>query len=216
MLRTQDKRLFLGTQLSEIFHGASPAFVGPALLDDFNRADENPLSGGGNWAEVSASSGNLRIISNEVACSVSTTSDAYWTPAVFGADCEAYCTIVTKPSTNGDGVEIIARAGDVGASTWDGYTFYMATQAGTDTWELRRFIAGSVTALTSGTREITNGEKIGIRCIGSRIEGWVYSAGAWTRITYTTDTTFHCPGYVAMRGRGTAFRLDDFYARTIN
>jgi hypothetical protein len=43
------------------------AFPTTGLLDQFNRANETPLSGGGNWAVLSTSINPLKLLSNEIA-----------------------------------------------------------------------------------------------------------------------------------------------------
>ena len=66
----------------------------PALISDFTGADENPLSEGGNWANLNTSSNPLQRISNAVSATVNAAANAsYWTPANFGPDLEAYLTI---------------------------------------------------------------------------------------------------------------------------
>ena len=53
------------------------------ILDNFNRADETPLSGGGNWAPLGSQAANLRNMGVEGG------GGAYWTTA-FGPETEAY------------------------------------------------------------------------------------------------------------------------------
>lgn len=51
--------------------------------DDFNRANEIPITTG-NWTSPNSSSSNL--VSNQIQGTVSVRSDMYWNPATFGAD----------------------------------------------------------------------------------------------------------------------------------
>ena len=52
------------------------------VTDNFNRANENPLSGGGNWANFSAvgASGVIALTSNAIAATNTIGGAAYWTP----------------------------------------------------------------------------------------------------------------------------------------
>ena len=70
----------------------------PALISDFTGSDENPLSEGGNWANLNSSGNPLLRVSNATSASVAAASASYWTPANFGADLEAYATITTLSS----------------------------------------------------------------------------------------------------------------------
>jgi hypothetical protein len=56
----------------------------PPILDNFNRADENPLSGGGNWAQtdLGAWPTPMRLLNNSATRAIgNTTSASYWTQA---------------------------------------------------------------------------------------------------------------------------------------
>src|SRR2546426_7508013 len=75
-------------------------FPTTGVLDNFNRANENPL-GNGTWTNPWATGdGNLRILSNVVAVVSGGFSDAYWSAASFGPDAEAFVTITTLGVTN--------------------------------------------------------------------------------------------------------------------
>lgn len=63
-----------------------------AVLDDFNRAGENPLSGGGNWARTDSGLWTpLQLLSNHVTHQAgSNTSQSHWTRQAFDGDVEAW------------------------------------------------------------------------------------------------------------------------------
>jgi hypothetical protein len=116
----------------------------PALVSDFTGADENPLSEGGNWANLNSSGNPLKRISNAVSASVAGNCFSYWTPANFGADLEAYATI----STVSGGCGLLVRIqGEGGAATWDGYRLNISS-AGTVTG-IGRYTNAAVTSLAS-------------------------------------------------------------------
>ena len=188
------------------------------LLSDFTGADENPLSEGGNWGKLnSADAQDLRRVSNQITSNGATTGSKYWTPTNFGPHCEAYVTIATKPD-NGNVVGVFARAqGEGGSGTWDAYQAIFSAAAGTDTWALQTITNNAtVTTIASGSREFASGEKVGIRCLGSLIQIWCFTAGAWTKLGEGTDTTYPNAGKAGARVRGITARGDDFYAGTIN
>src|ERR1051325_5982424 len=65
--------------------GATP------ILDSFNRANENPLSGGGNWGALS--SGGAQLVNNAVASSGTGTSTSGWKTSYTG-NVEARATVL--------------------------------------------------------------------------------------------------------------------------
>src|SRR5439155_17426005 len=73
--------------------GATP------ILDNFNRANESPLSGGGNWSALS--SNGAQLLNNAVASSGTGTSTSGWKDTYTG-DVEARATVLI--STNNAGV----------------------------------------------------------------------------------------------------------------
>lgn len=186
------------------------------LLDDFNRANENPLSGGGNWAKLNSADGtDLQLISNAVASNAATTGSRYWTPSTFGPNVEAYFTITVKPA-NTEAVFVLARLQGVGGSnTWDGYQVRATAAAGTDTIAIISVTNNTGTQLASVDQEFAVGDKIGIRCLGTAIEGWYNTGGTWTRVVEIEDSTYSAAGNVGMRASATATRIDDFFAGTV-
>lgn len=131
--------------------------VGPTtpILDNFNRADESPLSGGGNWAKVGApcaplgGGGALRIVANRVTVTAGAIGGhSYWTPS-FNADQEAYARIdgVLPTATNEGEYSVYARLTDPGvAGGSDGYAFQLEPVR----WRLVEFTNGVCTTLASG------------------------------------------------------------------
>jgi hypothetical protein len=121
-------------------YSARAAFPTTGILDNFNRADENPLSNGGKWTcPMRAADNNLRVLSNQVGDAAN--ADCYWSDAIFGPDSEAYLTITTKPS-DGNCIAVVARISGAG-STISGYWGEFCSAAGTDTWDLYRFDNGT-------------------------------------------------------------------------
>ncbi len=199
-----------GTQLflTDVQSGLTPA---PALISDFTGADENPLSEGGNWANLNTSSDPLQRLSNAASASVNTDSASYWTPANFGADLEAYVTI-TNPATSPAG--LIGRIqGEGGAATWDGYV----VRASTLSLQIGRVDNGVITLLVNtGSVTVASGDKLGMRISGSAIEAWkqLSGSGVWNLVATTTDTTYASAGKIGLFCTSTSIGMDDFYAAT--
>ncbi len=199
-----------GTQLflTNVQSGLTAA---PALISDFTGADENPLSEGGNWANLNTSSNPLQRLSNAATASVNADSASYWTPANFGADLEAYVTI-TSPATSPAG--LIGRIqGEGGAATWDGYV----VRASTLSLQIGRVDNGVITLLVNtGSVTIASGDKLGMRISGSAIEAWKQLSGSsvWNLVATTTDTTYASAGKIGLFCTSTSIGMDDFYAAT--
>src|SRR3990172_31690 len=101
-----------------------------AILDDFNRADEVPLSGGGNWAEVQIpSTGPLELDNNTAEPGGSGSRSSYWTPLTMdNDDCEVWAVPVGGNSPSlAWGIGFLR---DAGTSTADGYLFRSETTTG--------------------------------------------------------------------------------------
>ena len=79
--------------------GAATQPGGTPIVDDFNRANENPLSGGGNWTTIT-SIGGAQLVSNAVAASGSTTAGSLW-HTVFTGDVETYATVLISTNNTG-------------------------------------------------------------------------------------------------------------------
>lgn len=197
----------------------APAFgASAALLSAFTGADENPLSEGGNWAKVDTAGGNLKRVSNVVGgVTASAAAYNYWTPSNFGADCEAYLTIATKPSVNGTVRLGIRIQGEGGTSTWDGYVAFWQAVSGTDTLLLQRVTNGSSTTLATVNQEFATGDKVGLRALGSTIEMWRHDGSSWALLASVVDTTYASAGKVLIEVADSALtgRLDDVYAGTV-
>lgn len=101
---------FAGGTISE-----TPGDFDTSVLDDFNRADEDPLYGGGNWAQRTTTP--LMLTGNRVGQSglVNTYSAGYWTPITEIAE----GTVLVRGA---DGVEWVAPKDLDGIVSDDEYT----------------------------------------------------------------------------------------------
>lgn len=185
----------------------------PALLTAFTGADEDPLSDGGNWANLNSSGNPLKRVSNAAVASVAGAAASYWTPTNYGPDLEAYVTLVTVTGTQG----ILARIqGEGGANTWDGYQ--VAQLAGSNTL-IQRYDNGAATTIAQeATTAWGNGDKIGMRIKGSVIEVWRFPSGgsAWQLLASATDTTYPNAGKIGLYNTQTNGSMDDLYISNIS
>jgi chitodextrinase len=181
-----------------------------AVVDAFNRPNENPLSDAGRWtnAIIGGESG-LNVSSNQLACSVTTTCTARRNDAQYGADVEVYARVSTLPGVNNQ-LRLYARL--QGTS---GYVLRTNQLSGTDEVWLERF-SGSLARLLTIPQELVAGDTLLLRAKGSTIEAWrLPSGGSWSRLGFVQDSTYAAAGYVGVGLRGTTGRVDDFGARTI-
>jgi Fibronectin type III domain len=184
-----------------------------AILDTFNRADENPLSFGGGWENgiLGKSERSLKVVSNQCASDRTTMATAWWTTPL-GVDSEAYATIATLPG-NGNGVRLYARLQTPGSSAVDGYVLLYNQLSGTDQVVLYRMTNGVLTQLASVNREVAIGNTLLLRAKGTALEAWIKSGSTWTRLSQVSDSTFTGAGFAGLGIRGKTGRVDDFGAR---
>lgn len=70
--------------------------AGASFTDTFNRADENPLSGGGNWTTAISPGGTIKLVSNKVVGATASNDNfarVTTTAATFNANQQATITI---------------------------------------------------------------------------------------------------------------------------
>lgn len=212
----------IGKSLAQI-HSGKPArafsaslFDDLTLLDDFNRANEDPLSKSGAWSSLMATT-TMEITSNQAAqLDVATTGFSAWfTP--FAADQACAITIATLPVDTDDFVFLGVRTAigpTSGNSTGYGARFYPA--AASSQFQLVTFTSGTFANLGTANGTISAGDSVGLAVIGDRLEAWHKpSAGAWTPILGVTDETFRQPGCVAFGVRDNEARLDNFYGGSL-
>ncbi len=207
------------------------------ILDDFNRADESPLSDGGNWTFLSG------LLCGELggggACAVRTNrcgsqppfigNNAYRT-TTFNADQEVYCRVSDKCPADGGGEELAlyARVTPVsGPTPPSGYAFWL----GNIGWRCYEFSAGACTILTSGpwpstiaggglplihverpggTITCSVGIYFWLRCEGDTIAGYTTDLTDSTKWFEILDSTHNNAGKIGLRLREGSMFWDDF------
>lgn len=178
-----------GLALTDRWSAPPGNFPSTGILDDFNRA-ENPLSQGGNWANVSGPQANGTVCTTGI--------NGYADRADLGSltDAEAYCTVGSI--WPGVGVRL-------SASPQNGYAF----DATTTGWMIRRYDAGVVTTLyRDDSAVVSPGDKIGIRVVGTAITAFVkYGTNPWQQVKTVHDATYSSGRIGILSPAGS---LDDF------
>ncbi|MEK7424998.1 MAG: fibronectin type III domain-containing protein, partial [Actinomycetota bacterium] len=185
------------------------------VLDDFNRANENPLSDGGKWGNgvVGSTETGLNVVSNELACSKTTTCTAWRSNAQYGPDAEVWTRVGTLPGV-GNAVRLYVRLQTPGSSAVDGYMLLYSQLSGTDQVVLYRITNGALAAVLTVNQELAAGDRLLLRAKGSTLEAWRRDTSSWSRLGVVNDSTYGVAGYAGIGLRGTTGRLDDFGART--
>jgi peptidoglycan/xylan/chitin deacetylase (PgdA/CDA1 family)/N-acetyl-beta-hexosaminidase len=183
--------------------GAAPLPGGTPILDNFNRANENPLSGGGNWSSVF--SGGAQLLNNAVASSNTGTSTSAWRNSYTG-DVEARATVLIP----GNNAGVMTDATVNGSGQLSGYLWQWQGGNSPATFALYREDTDNFTQLaTFNGFLLTAGDQIALQVIGSSVQGWVYHLGSWQQVASATDTTYRT-GKLGLRVRGTTPIADDF------
>jgi hypothetical protein len=183
-------------------------------LDSFNRRNENPLSDAGRWSNgiIGSVETGLRVASNRLACTKTTTCTAWRNSSPYGADTEVWTRITTLPGANNQ-VRLYARLQQPGSSAHDGYMLRTNQLSGTDQVLLERIDNGAIVNRLTMSQELAVGDVLLLRVTGSTLEAWRRSGIVWSRLGSVVDSTYGGAGYVGVGIRGKTGRLDDFGAR---
>jgi hypothetical protein len=190
---------------------------GTGTLDNFDRANEDPLSNGGAWGGALFNSDQtLEVASNVAGGLDSTFSNSYYATS-FGPDCECWCDIPTIGASSS--VFLYLRvAGQGGTNTVDGYEVELNNSANTIALSrLDNEVGTQLGATTSFSP--ANGDSVGISAIGSTIEMWYIDAsvapGTWVSGGQRTDATYGAAGKIGVMLATTSDRIDNFGGGTV-
>lgn len=184
------------------------AFGDSAIVDNFNRADEEPVT---NWTDLD---NGFQLISSTVKGDTNAQNNyASWNTQ-YGPDCECYITCVEDPGGGGTSLWLRMDSQDVDRDVWDGYRVWV--DGGASTAQISRIDNGAATALgTAATYNIAAGDRIGLEIIGSTITVYKDTGGGWASVTSETDATYSNIGYTAIGLFSNNIDWDDFGAGTI-
>jgi RHS repeat-associated protein len=167
-----------------------------SLLDSFNRPNENPLSGGGNWTKADASSTAIQLANNRVSLAAGGVARYQWTPATSDGDVEVWATYAGAGMDDGAAAELVIVTDVDGSNQLDGYALRAFNTFGGSGWQIRRLANWSATVIASapfGPGGIpSSGQLILFRRAGDTLEGWrsLDGGASWTREITASDPTY--------------------------
>lgn len=190
------------------FYPAAP--VSP-IRDDFNRADEAPLSQGGNWGRIQNGIGPLNLISNTVGNVSGSGSTIAMYRADFGSlgDQEAYCSVSAPPTISPDSVQILLRYGGMDAAANAAFGYRLIWQSNGVIVFVRINPDQSNVQKSFNAPSITPGCRLWGTAIGSVITGYIDTGGGFQLALQVSDTSF-AAGAIGVGGRGAQVRIDNF------
>jgi hypothetical protein len=212
------KLLFLALFLPSL--AFAQAFPSTPILDDFNRADEDPITG--IWTNGATGTGACEVISNE-AGGASGTDNCYVTQT-YGAAQEVYATMATGASFNENNNQFIYAClqGGVGSATVDGYgVLVRRLTAANDRVRIVRITDASSVNLGTAYEDVefADGDAIGLRIeVGGTLTLYFNDGGAgWTQVDQVTgETTYGCAGTnLGMEAMHSSMLWDDFGGGTV-
>ena len=191
-------------------------FPNTPVLDTFNRANESPLSGGGNWAANANWWGDpLELVSNQIKMPSGATggyAGSYWTASQFSGKPEWFCDVAVAP-TGVDYInfELIDASSDFAGGTPNGY---LAAFSLGETLKLWRWDAGAASQIAITSIVLGDGDGIGLKVdpVGHQISMYHRAAsnGIWVRAARVTDANHGGANWIGSIGiSGTSIRLDN-------
>jgi hypothetical protein len=183
------------------------------VLDDFNRADENPVSKSGEWLGAfiapPTSREDAKVENNKLVADSPISGSAVFDKTV--SDGFVYATLA---ATSGYAVFqlLIRSANESSSSTCAGY-FLEASGTTVGSWffSLIKVASGKQTILKGASPvPVAVGDKLGLKATGSAISVWHQpSGGQWTELFAVTDTAL-TSGRIGVGVGGEGAALDNF------
>jgi hypothetical protein len=178
-------------------------------LDNFNRANGTL---GSNWGGVIFNTGNtaLEIRSQHAAGVTSSYNSNYWSASQMGPDAEVYADVPTVTANN-DFIYVMLRITQPNGGG-NGYRVRVDKQSGTDVISIQRVDNATSTTLgATFSQEVSNGDAIGLRAVGTTLTAYYKPAsGSWVALGSRTDSTYTTAGYIGLGVYGSTGRLDNF------
>lgn len=200
---------------------ASPAtgaaLQGPTtnVLDNFNRATEDPLFQWGHWeGSVDGAGPTLEVLGNAAGHNEGSTAGDSYRPATVSGDSEAHATLSDVPGNNAP-MYLYLHLGDLGGAGWDGYRLRIERWVSTtpDTVAIQKVSNGTATTLVSsslaGPSDLQTGDGYLLRRSGSALTLWRRNAGTWSQLLSTSDSAYGS-GRIGLGVADDSGRWDDF------
>jgi len=134
--------------------------------DNFNRANETPLSGGGNWTSTT---NRVDLISNQVT-TAGTGSDreAVYAAWANGNDQYSQLKVTVSGTTAGAGFGVSVRSTTTG-STFNCYRVVLNSDG---EYEVCKMVSSSCTSLRTGTLSYVAGTALGLSVLSTTLKVW--------------------------------------------
>lgn len=161
------------------------------VLDNFQRANESPLSGGGRWTRSGTFGSNLNLVSHATQAATTSQIDSEsYVAAGDLYDCEVWAVINPIPySGSADTVGVIIRQNPATASQKDCYILAYESD-GTTLFLTYTDATGGDTLLGSWSVVLANGDSIGLRANGTTLTAYYkHGSGAWQVAGSVTDSS---------------------------
>lgn len=188
------------------------------VLDDFNRANANPISG--SWANMTGiNSSRQQILSNRAQSVGSGSNPEAYNAATYGPDTEIWVTWVGQPTNNSERLELYVRIGNI--TNPNGYRLRVARNNSNWDWSLWIVTASSGTQLGSTVTGVSVplGSKVGFEVVGTVLKGYLDTGGGSSQIiSYDTAgdaTKYSAAGYLGTNLNGLNNIIDDFGGGTV-
>lgn len=184
------------------------------VLDSFDRANEGPPPSS-NWTSdaFGFGGGEFQVVSNQMT-NTSSDGNGFWNASTFGPSMEAYITLVTWVFGGNDFDLIFGYSADAEEA------YGIKVLSDTSTMRLYQSVGGFQTTLieTEFPKTGANGNKIGIRKLGSRISAfWAESETTeFAEICSATDTTHTGQATIMMYSRNASAVHDNFGGGTLD
>jgi|SRR5580658_222029 hypothetical protein len=158
------------------FSGTISLNLNTLALDNFTRANANPI--GGNWTPLATVSGFLaaQLASNLAEPSAAGNADSWWNALTWGNDQWSEVTVAACVSSY---VGISLRQSTAGAVT--AYRlFWNGTLGASGTWTIQKVVANTFTTLASGSLTLNAGDSLLGVVVGSNLlfywNGYLFAA----------------------------------------
>lgn len=187
----------------------STGFPFNGVLDNFTRADESPINGGGAWDVADfPSTTQLQVLTNQAAATAATRGGQYYGTVFAGAPQEAFVTCTTIPAGAGNGFSVAVNGTMASGSGQDIEAVWRgATVSG---FQLLAFRYGADDETACQFRTLSAGNKLGIRSTTTHNEVWIDTGGGWT-YAFSWSTRFPTASRrIGLYIRATTARADDF------
>lgn len=208
------------------------AFPTTGILDNFNRADENPLSTAGNigapiFTVASGGPQSFKLVSNAIQddslADGGGSAQMYWDGATFGPGIEVYVKLVTPWQNNSSDFWFWVAGNAENTTGLDGYQAVVYYSAGTWFYTIWRYDNNVGTELTPSAEAgptLADGDQIGIELSGGTFTyKYKTAAGSWgdaSGVSTRSDSTYTSGHIGISKGfNDTTTSLDDFGGGTI-